>query len=205
MESLGMSDVFADLREAHAAAAVPAGRPGVVIDGRLHPFAPVGSRVCATLIDLVVFKAILVAFLVVCAYLFALTEVRYGTYAPAAVPAMLVCVAYAMVFFGPLTWRGNGQSLGKRMMGVRVTRIDGMPASLGRTMLRETPWRAVPLLALPIHAVPARPDVILALVGLLVVCVAALDSRRMAFYDHVAGTVVIDESPVPLTPAPHPA
>lgn len=193
-------DPNADARQAQAVAAIPVGRPGVVVDGRLHPYASIGSRILATTIDLIVYRVGLMLVLVLCGFLLLLTSLGGKGTDGTSLPALAICVVYIALCFGPLTFRGHGQSVGKRMLGIRVLHEDGTPAAFGRVLLRETPWRALPLIVLPIQAAPSVFDVGLAAVGIIVALLATANPGRQTFYDRLAHTVVVEENPVPLEP-----
>ncbi|MEH3053841.1 MAG: RDD family protein [Patulibacter minatonensis] len=190
-------DPFAAIREEQAAAAVPKGHSGVVIAGRLHEYAPIRSRVAATVIDVVAYKLGLVLVLLLGAWVVALTSLDGdgGT----STAALAICVGYIVMCFGPLTYRGAGQSVGKRIAGLRVVRWDGARASLGSVLLRELPWRALPLIVLPIQATPSSSDLWLAMGGVVIALLATADPLRQTFYDRLAGTVVVNEDPIPMT------
>ncbi|MDO9354577.1 MAG: RDD family protein [Solirubrobacteraceae bacterium] len=193
-------DPNADFREAQAAAAIPVGRPGVVIDGRLHPYAPIGWRITATVMDLVAYRLGLVLVLMLCAWVITLTSLGGGGGDGISVPALSICVVYIVASFGPLTYRGGGQSLGKRMIGIRVVNEDGSPAPLRTVLLRETPWRALPLILIPIGLVPTIFDLVLAGIGIVFALLATANPRTQTFYDRLAHTVVVHEDPVRLEP-----
>jgi uncharacterized RDD family membrane protein YckC len=195
-------DPNADFREAQAVAAVPLGRAGVVIDGRLHPYASIGSRIAATAIDVAAYRFGLVFVLMLCAWIITFTSLSGHGGDGISAPALTVCVAYIVACFGPLTYRGAGQSFGKGIMGIRVVAEDGSPARLGSVLLRETPWRALPLIVVPIGLFPTVFDVALAAIAIVVVLAGAANPRSQTFYDRLARTVVVHEDPVRLEPRP---
>jgi uncharacterized RDD family membrane protein YckC len=192
-------DPFAAIREEQAAAAIPEGHAGIVIAGRLHEYAPIGSRILATVIDVVAYKLGLVLVLVLCAYLVVLTSLD-GDGGDSGAP-LAVCVGYIVICFGPLTYRGAGQSVGKRIVGLRVVRPDGAPAPLGSVLLRELPWRALPLVVLPIQATPSAFDLWLAIGAVVIALLANANPLRQTFYDRLADTVVVNEDPIRITGA----
>ncbi len=86
-------------------------------------------------------------------------------------------------------WRG--QTIGKRVMGLRVVTVEGYPAG----------WLALTLRAivLPIDVLVPLP-----IPGVLGLASIALSERRQRLGDMVAGTVVVSEAPSALTHDPFP-
>lgn len=118
----------------------PPAAPGQWAGGPTLPWDPAalagwGSRFAAFLID-VVFVVVLIAVpLVIWGVLWALTNstavaVLVGIVATAA--AIAISLAYA-----PYTMRGDGQTPGKKLVGIRVVRDDGAEVTLGWAALRE--------------------------------------------------------------------
>ncbi len=67
-----------------------------------------------------------------------------------------------------------GQSIGKMIVGIRITRIDGTAVSLGRILIRQTLGYLLTVLTLGL--------------GFLI---AAISTKGRALHDLLAGTVVI--------------
>ena len=86
-------------------------------------------------------------------------------------------------------WRG--QTVGKRVMGLRVLSVEGYPAG----------WLALTLrtIVLPIDVLIPLP-----IPGVLGLASIALSDRRQRLGDLVAGTVVVSEAHTPATPDPFP-
>lgn len=81
---------------------------------------------------------------------------------------LVVPAAYFVVLHGT-----GGQTVGKRLLGVRVVRVGGEPVGYPRALLRLAGWVASAALAFIGHlVVPARAD-------------------RRSLYDHLAGTRVV--------------
>jgi uncharacterized RDD family membrane protein YckC len=105
--------VVADLGPDHAATQAPASR---------------GVRLGATLIDCAFFLLTLAPMMVLAYGLFP------GARAQAVIPAAIACLVAFLVLTGAnwsLLWRG-GQTLGKRILGIRVVRSNGDRASFPR-------------------------------------------------------------------------
>jgi hypothetical protein len=98
----------------------------------------------------------------------------------------LVSLAWALYYYFALE-SGDGQTLGKKLMKLRVMRADG-----GRTGMQEIAVRTV---------LRVVDGIALYLVGLVVMLVTG--KRRQRLGDIAAGTVVVDASsaPAPVTPA----
>jgi uncharacterized RDD family membrane protein YckC len=92
-------------------------------------------------------------------------------------PAVLLTAAWALYYYFALE-SGGGQTLGKRVMKIRVARADGSPLDSGRVAVRT--------LLRPIDGIGAY------LVGLVVML--ATGQRRQRLGDLAAGTVVTEAS-----------
>lgn len=195
-------DPYAHLRPTEQE--VPPGMAVIRVDGQLHAVAPLERRFLAVMLDLVLFRVALVPVAVMGGFLGAL-EVARGT--PTATPILAVAAYVALVlwWWGPLTFRGHGQSPGKRLLGLRVVTNDGGPPSLGRLVLRELPWRAPPFFLLPISPLPAPLDLLAVALGGLALLSATDDPRRRTLYDRMAGTAVVLHDPLPMAAPPEPA
>ena len=104
-----------------------------------YPVASVGDRVVAGLIDQLIMIGYLIAFIFFYIWILNLTE-GSTLYFP---------VGYFIIFFLPLFFYHllcetflNGQSFGKKLMKMRVVKIDGTPAGIGSYFLR---WILAPI------------------------------------------------------------
>lgn len=164
-------------------------------EGRLA-MAPVQKRLLASAIDLALFRlaGVLLAML-----WFWLDALHFAGNVPmhGGVPLTIVVLfdGAALLFFGPLTWRQHGQSPGKRFVGLRVVTQAGQPAPLHALLIRETLWRAVPLLVLPLHVLPSVLDAGLLAVGAIALLLP-IGPDGEPFYDQLAGTQVVLEAPI---------
>lgn len=148
--------------------------------------ATVGSRVLAFLIDLLIFTMLAVCLTILCGIIVGFGSLPEGF----ATMAILVLFslgpfAYFILFEG--LW--NGQTLGKKSVGIRVRMSDGTPitfaAALGRNLL------------LPADLFPGT-----GFVGLMAMF---MNDRCQRIGDLVSNTVVLHERrPEPIfSPAPH--
>ncbi|MDQ8043312.1 MAG: RDD family protein [Solirubrobacteraceae bacterium] len=192
-------DPYADLRPT-VAEPLP-GRPSLVIDGRVHLLAPVRSRVIAGLIDVACYRVVMGLLLYGWLWLAALHEARGDDLTGAPLTIAVAYYGFTLAFFGPATFRGGGRSVGKRLVGIRVASADGGPLTLRAMLIREWLFRALPLVALPLHTIPGLLDLLLVAVGVAVVVQAGSEPGVQTFYDRAAGTVVIEDEPQPLRPA----
>jgi len=107
---------------------------------------------------------------------------------PGAVVSLLCFIAWAAITTW-LVWK-NSQSIGKRLLGIKIVRTDGSRASLGRIFwLRNV-----------LNAIPGW----LPYIGLLYQLVDPLfiyQDSRQCLHDKIAGTIVIKASPPPSKPA----
>ena len=104
-----------------------------------YPIASVGERIVAALIDQLIIIGYLVAFIFFYIWLLNSTE---GT-------SFYFPVAYFVIFFLPIFFYHllcetflNGQSFGKKLMKMRVVKMDGSQAGLGSYFLR---WILAPI------------------------------------------------------------
>jgi uncharacterized RDD family membrane protein YckC len=104
-----------------------------------YPVASVGDRVVAGLIDQLIMIGYLIAFIIFYIWLLNFTEVSPFYYP----------VAYFVVLFLPLFFYHllcetflNGQSFGKKIMKMRVVKLDGTQAGIGSYFLR---WILAPI------------------------------------------------------------
>ncbi|MBN1679155.1 MAG: RDD family protein [Anaerolineae bacterium] len=107
----------------------------------------------------------------------------FGSSAPAGSPVLIVIGAVYQWFF--LT-RRDGQTIGKRLMKIRVIRTDGKPLTTNNALIRYTGYY--------LNLLPFVFGM-----GLLW---AALDVYRQGWHDKLARTYVIKVSP-PVTTMPY--
>jgi uncharacterized RDD family membrane protein YckC len=134
----------------------------------------------------------------------------YGPMARLGGYARLLGFAIALAYFGVLNSRiGGGQTLGKRLLGIRVTRVNGGLMSLPRSMLRYS------VLGIPffLNYAPIPPQVALSPVGYLIslllfggmfsiIYLYIFNRRtRRSLHDFVAGTWVLRDDPGAGAPA----
>ncbi|MEQ1823229.1 MAG: RDD family protein [Fimbriimonadaceae bacterium] len=151
------------------------------------PVAALGSRVTAQILDLLIYYA----FVLVCSVVFAMLAGVLGEFGTAiAIPLMMFGVTLGPFFYFILfeaLW--NGQTLGKKTVGIRVRMIDGTPitfaAALGRNLVR------------PADFLPGA--YFFGLVAMFT------NQRSQRLGDLAAGTVVVHERRVMprFTPAPY--
>ena len=152
---------------APAVAARPAGpRPEVNFE-RLR--APFSLRCGAVLIDYILLVGLL-AFATLLARLFDDTGRGAGPFLTVGYAAVVMVAAINLVLLPGL----SGRTLGKWVAGLRVERLDGVPLSFGRALLRHLAGYPLTLLTLGL--------------GFLL---AAFNSRGRALHDLLAGTVVV--------------
>ncbi len=97
-------------------------------------------------------------------------------------------VAAALVYYSPLMWLTNGQTIGKKVLGIRVVRTDGAPMTLGRAIWREGVVKVGLFGALSLA--PAVGGTIGVLVGLLDDLWPLWDRENRALHDMLARTRV---------------
>lgn len=78
-----------------------------------------------------------------------------------------------IIYFGWYQSYNNGQTLGKKITGIRVTTLDGNKVSFGRMLLREIIGKTISALIL--------------LIGFLM----AAGSSKRALHDRIASTIVV--------------
>ncbi|MCW3013574.1 MAG: domain containing protein [Solirubrobacterales bacterium] len=110
-----------------------------------------------------------------------------------AIPRDTTYAMYAVVFLASLIYSpmlmaregdANGQTIGKRAMGIRVVHADGHPMTLSRGLLRDGVGKAL-LGIIPLYTIA---DVLLPL----------LDAHNQAIHDKVGSTYVVDAHQVPV-------
>ncbi|MGN6606021.1 MAG: RDD family protein [Jatrophihabitans sp.] len=157
--------------------------------------ASAGSRIAATVVDLVVQGAGALLLLVVTALIAGGSDAA-AVQAVLIVEVVLVVVGYPLLF----EWLGRGRTLGKLWLGLRVVRDDGGPITLRQALVRA--------LAGAILEKPGLLGPVTGGVGLLVLLLNRNDKR---IGDLLAGTVVVNERGGPrtgllvgeLAPPPH--
>lgn len=104
-----------------------------------YPVASIGDRVVAAIIDQLIMIGYLIAIIFLYIWILNLTE-NSAVYYP---------VAYFIIFFLPLFFYHllcetflNGQSFGKKIMKMRVVKVDGRQAGIGSYFLR---WILAPI------------------------------------------------------------
>ncbi|HWA34726.1 MAG TPA: RDD family protein, partial [Cyclobacteriaceae bacterium] len=130
-----------------------------------YPVASVGDRILAYLLDqliLVVFVIVMIAF-----YYNVKMEITWIWIVTVGAPYILYHVMFEIFM--------NGQSPGKRVLNIRVLRLDGTPASVGNYVLR---WMF------------AFIDIQL-MSGLIAILVIAIGEKGQRLGDLVAGTTVV--------------
>ena len=143
-----------------------------------------GRRVAAALVDLVLsslcFFAVFFGFAVAAGIIGTSDEFDddYGIPGAAILGWLLAVFLPIALMLRP--GRGNGQTLGKELLGIRVTRLDGAPVRLGTALLRELLGKLV----LGITGVWVLVDNLWPLA----------DARNQALHDKLASTVVLDAS-----------
>lgn len=132
-----------------------------------YPIAGVGNRILAYVIDALIIFAY-------CAVLMFGVLQNVGSGAAA---FLIIILIFLPVFFYHLLFEifMNGQSPGKRQVGIRVIRLDGTPATVGNYLLR---W-----LFRPIEC------------NALGVIIIAVSKKGQRIGDMVAGTTVIKVAP----------
>jgi uncharacterized RDD family membrane protein YckC len=98
-----------------------------------------------------------------------------------------VCWAIYVLLMLPRTGAGNGQTVGKRVAGIRVVRDDGRPVDLRVAVVRDVICRT---LVSCLAFVPAV-GILFGLFELLDVLWPLWDSQNRALHDHIARTHVV--------------
>lgn len=135
-----------------------------------YPVAGIGERIAARLIDLAIFIGIYI--------LAILTGALTGAISGQSTPIIIALIAYvvAFIFYNLLTEIFmDGQSIGKRLLKIKVISVDGGQASIGQYLIR---W----LFRLVDFYLTGQVG------GLIAV---AVSERKQRIGDIVAGTAVI--------------
>ncbi len=148
-----------------------------------------GARFAAALIDGVLFALAYAGLLAVVSLMMtvgggAISEFLQGLMITGTVLGymLLTLILHAL-------WRG--QTIGKRVMGLRVVTVEGYPAGLLALTLRA--------IVLPIDVLVPLP-----IPGVIGLASIALSERRQRLGDMVAGTVVVSEAQEPVARDPFP-
>ncbi len=149
-----------------------------------------GSRFCAALFDALLVTLALLAALFVALLATATDPTGLSGFLVGVLLGglLLVLIAYQVAF--AVLW--DGQTPGKRLLGLRVASADGWPASAGQHLLRSLVWPLDVLLPLPMPF------------GLLGLVIILLSRRGQRLGDLVAGTLVLRESLPRATREPFP-
>lgn len=136
-----------------------------------------GVRLGASIVDgLLAFGAMWLLSMVVPLHLFARTpaDLAASNRITLGIAALLVFLA----LHGWLLWK-HGQTLGKRLTGIRIVQPDGAPAAPGKLALRYGIYYLLsPLLWVQI-------------VYSLIDCLMIFGSARRCLHDRIAGTIVV--------------
>lgn len=190
-------DPHEDLRPVSAMAEL--GSSSVLIGGRVHLLASPRERAVAGFIDFACYRFVLFilsAFWLIAVLLHAAAHDGFEGTPPTIIAFYF---GFTLLFFGPMTWRSGGQSVGKRFIGLRVVQSDGSPLRLRSALIRETLFRAAPLLLLlPLRTLPSPLDIALLAAGLVALRMASSRPDRQAWWDRAAGTLVVHHDPLPL-------
>lgn len=154
-----------------------------------HQTASFGSRLLAYLLDLTIrwsvtlLAILLFVYLIIPLFVEALPfDLLVALFTPQLLLALLIFAIFVVETFYPVffeTWR-NGQTPGKKMLGLRVVTEQGLPITFKASLLRNT--------LAAVDALPGAGGV--ALVSMLL----SPNSQRLG--DHLAGTLVIYDQPV---------
>lgn len=100
--------------------------------------AGLGSRFLAAAIDTIIISLLVLVLIIAAAILFSASD-RFGRAGTNLIIALVVLGVF-LIFFGYYTFwemRWNGQSPGKRAVGLRVIRDDGLPLNFSASMIRN--------------------------------------------------------------------
>ncbi len=174
-----------------------------------YELAGVGSRFLANLLDSVYQLLAFLALVLVVLLLALLVQITHVIWARAIVDFFegvleaAALVAFFVVFWGYFIWfetAWNGQTPGKRQLGLRVVRDGGYPitpfAAISRNLLRVVD--GIPLVTLPLVCIGLadRSQGAAALGGLsvlLTLCFMLGSARYQRLGDFVAGTMVVKQ------------
>ncbi|MCW2887711.1 MAG: hypothetical protein QOE54_3632 [Streptosporangiaceae bacterium] len=154
--------------------------------GHPHPEGGLASRwarLGAAIIDLIILAA--VDFLISLPFVswHRLTHLRQGEFvSPEQYKLNLIALIIGFLYFWLLTYRRHGQTVGKRLLGIRVVRADdGGPISNSQALMRAL-----------VYAVAGN---VCSCFGVLDVLWILWDRRKQALHDKAARTVVVKVRP----------
>ena len=136
--------------------------------------APIFDRILAWVLDVILYVIYIVVFMWLWGGVFP-TEIIENLNA-GWVPLLAILLPY-FIYFPVLETLWNGRTVGKKLVGIRVTRIDGTRASLGSYLIR---WLF-------------RFFEISATGGVVAILTILINGRGQRLGDLVAGTCVINE------------
>ena len=93
--------------------------------------------------------------------------------------AVLVLLGYVVVYMAMVGM--SGQSPGKKLVGVKIVRVDGQALGFGGMVVREVVGKMIP------GVIP-----LLNMVWLLSYVWILFDNKRQGWHDKIAGTVVVN-------------
>lgn len=137
-----------------------------------------------------------------------------GVDGPHALAWSVAFVALWFVYQGAATSRpgtGNGRTVGRHLVGIRVVREDGDP--IGAMQAWARPFLVAALVLLPFDALPNlgvwEAAALRVVMAVCVVWPALLGQRRQALGDRVLATIVVHDGPAvarltPARPSPRP-
>jgi uncharacterized RDD family membrane protein YckC len=140
-----------------------------------YPVAGIPERIAAALLDFV----IIFAYILVVSFIY--SAIKSATYSyktsPVAIAFLIVLYLPALLYSLLFETFMNGQSIGKRVLRIKVMRLDGRQPSFGNYVMR---WvlRIVDILPLPFP-------------GLIAIIVLAFNDKGQRLGDMAAGTMVI--------------
>ena len=137
--------------------------------------APIFDRILAWVLDVILYVIYIVVFMWLWGGVFP-TEIIENLNA-GWVPLLAILLPY-FIYFPVLETLWNGRTVGKKLVGIRVTRIDGTRASLGSYLIR---WLF-------------RFFEISATGGVVAILTILINGRGQRLGDLVAGTCVISET-----------
>jgi len=139
-----------------------------------------GTRLGATILDSAIFMAMVYLPMLI----FALVGGAAGSATDDAASGALLAVIAVVTLVGFIVWcyftvkyvKRNGQSIAKKLLGIKVVRTDGSPASLGRVMWLRNVLNGL-ISILPVYG----------LVDVLFI----FGESRQCLHDKIADTIVV--------------
>lgn len=152
--------------------------------------ASLGARFAAQLADLLITTVAIICMII----LFSFAGLNNGSFLFAFAALMFFAVRVPYYVLTELLW--NGQTLGKRMMGLRVISADGRQvtpyAVTVRNFMKEAEVFAPGTAIIAIETVPGWAKLLTLLYVFIVLAVPLLNKRRQRLGDIIAGTYVVD-------------